>query len=114
VILDSLRIDVKEFEARSGWELQERGACKGDVCIELPPEAIPDGFVNIELIAEKLKMPLVHDESHGLWSLGPASGGRALATAVAPALELPDYKGELFELRTLLGQKVLLVAWASW
>ena len=34
--------------------------------------------------------------------------------AVAPELELPDADGNPFHLSSLLGQKVLLVAWASW
>ena len=51
-----------------------------------------------------------------LWALGPASGptGRALTTAIAPELELPDVDGNPFKLSSLLGQKVLLVAWATW
>ena len=27
-------------------------------------------------------MPLLHDESTGMWALGPEAGGRALTTAV--------------------------------
>jgi peroxiredoxin len=37
-----------------------------------------------------------------------------LTTAVAPELELPDADGNPFRLSSLRGQKVLLVAWASW
>jgi cytochrome oxidase Cu insertion factor (SCO1/SenC/PrrC family) len=59
-------------------------------------------------------MPLVHDEAHGLWALGPESGGRALTTAVVPEITLPDRNGNAFSLSSLRGQKVLLVAWASW
>jgi hypothetical protein len=29
-------------------------------------------------------MALVHDDVHGLWALGPESGGRALHTAQLP------------------------------
>lgn len=114
MILDSLRVEVEEFENRSGWELQDRGACKGDICIELSPETKSDGYVDVARVAEQLAMPIVHDDRHGVFSLGPASGGRALLTAMAPPLVLPDFKGESFELATLRGQKVLLVAWASW
>ncbi|MEA3019919.1 MAG: Redoxin, partial [Actinomycetota bacterium] len=35
-------------------------------------------------------------------------------TAEAPELTLPDLDGNPFSLSTLHGQKVLLVAWASW
>ena len=66
---------------------------------------------------DRAGMPLVVDEKHALWALGPATAatGRALSTAVAPELELPDLRtGELFRLSSLRGQKVLLLAWASW
>ena len=61
-------------------------------------------------------MPLVADDAHGIWALGPETAvtGRALTTAVAPELELPDADGNPFRLSSLRGQKVLLVAWASW
>ena len=64
--------------------------------------------------ARQLRMPVVHDAEHGLWALGPPAGGRALTTAVAPALELPDLAGQAFALSSLRGRKVVLVAWASW
>lgn len=105
---------AEEFERLTGWELNDRGACKGEVCVPLAPETRVDGAVDISLLASQLTMPVVHDEKHRLWSLGPQSGGRALTSAVAPLLVLPDLEGRLFELRSLLGQKVLLVAWASW
>jgi hypothetical protein len=61
-------------------------------------------------------MPLVADEAHGLLALGPETAvtGRALTTAVAPDLELADVDGAPFRLASVRGQKVLLVAWASW
>ena len=61
-------------------------------------------------------MPIVADSERGLWALGPETAvtGRALTTAVAPELELPDADGKQFRLSSLRGQKVLLVAWASW
>jgi hypothetical protein len=58
---------------------------------------------------------LVHDQERGLYAIGPATvTGRALTSAEAPELELPDLDGNVFRLSTLHGQKVLLVAWASW
>lgn len=45
---------------------------------------------------------------------GPRGWGHALTSAQAPDLELPDLDGRPFALQSLRGQKVLLVAWASW
>jgi hypothetical protein len=72
------------------------------------------GSLDVRVLSERLGMPLLQDEATGVWALGPESGGRALTTAVAPDLELPDVDGNLFRLSSLRGRKVLLVAWASW
>ena len=117
MLLESLHVDVSDFEARTGWDVKAQGLCQGDVCLPLPPEAVADGVLDVEAVAEHAGIPLVADEAHGLWALGPATAvtGRALASAHAPELELPDIRtGELFRLSSLRGQKVLLLAWASW
>ena len=66
------------------------------------------------VLADRLRMPLISDDAHGLHVLGPASGGRALTTAAVPDIDLMDLDGNPFQLSTLHGRKVLLVAWASW
>jgi len=117
VILTELEIDPAAFEARTGWAIMPEGACKAEHCVPLPPDArTPDGKVAIETVAARLGMPLVHDEGTHTWALGPDTTvtGRALTTARAPELELPDFDGNPFRLSSLRGQKVLLVAWASW
>lgn len=116
VILNELEVDAREFEARTGWSIRPEGACKGEVCVPLPASVrTGDGRLDVRVLSERIGMPLVADESHSTWALGPATtGGRALTTAVAPELELPDADGNPFRLSSLLGQKVLLVAWASW
>jgi hypothetical protein len=99
-----------------GWAVKPEGACRGDVCVPLPAEARLDGDrLRIDVVAERLGAPVVHDDERGVWSVGPATvGGRAIATAEAPELELPDLDGNVFRLSSLRGKKVLLVAWASW
>ncbi len=111
MLLTSLAIDPAAFEARTGWAIKPEGACKGPVCVPLPSAPIDAAG-----LSERLGMPLVHDEDAGLWALGPETAvtGRALTTADAPELELPDVDGNPFKLSSLRGQKVLLVAWASW
>jgi hypothetical protein len=112
MILETLQVDAETLEARTGWALKPQGACKGDVCIPMPTQQTER--IDVRVLAERLGMPLVHDEANGLWCLGPESGGRALTTAEAPDLTLPDLNGNTFALRSLRGKKVLLVAWASW
>lgn len=116
MLLERLDVTAEEFAAGTGWALKPQGACLGDICVPMPPEARGgDGRVDVQVAAERLRMPLVHDEAHGLWALGPASvTGTALATADAPDLTLPDLDGNPFHLASLYGRKVLLVAWASW
>ena len=116
MILDDLDVPDEDFAAGTGWTIKPQGACLGDVCVPLPAEVRgSDGRIDVAVAADRLRMPLVHDEAHGLGSLGPASvTGNALATAEAPELTLPDLDGNPFRLSTLHGRKVLLVAWASW
>jgi hypothetical protein len=112
MIITTLRIDPKEFEQRTGWAIKPEGACKGDICVPLPASG-GDGL-DARVLSDRLGMPLVEDAANGLWALGPESGGRALTAAEAPDLVLPDLGGNEFQLRSLRGQKVLLLAWASW
>ena len=112
MILEHLDLGAADFEALSGWTLKEEGACKGDLCVPLGPAA--SGF-DLALVTERLGMPMVHDEESGVWAIGPATvTGRALATAEAPELVLPDLDGNEFRLSSLRGQKVVLVAWAPY
>ena len=117
VILHELEVDAADFETRTGWSITAAGACKGDICVPLPSSVrTGDGRLDARVLSERLGMPLATDAGHGIWALGPATAGtgRALTTAVAPELELPDADGNPFRLSSLLGLKVLLVAWASW
>ena len=94
MILDQLRVPANAVAERTGWEIKPQGACKGEVCVPLPAGTTgDDGTVDVAAFAERMRMPLVHDEQHGLWALGPESGGRALTTAVASELTLPDFDG---------------------
>ena len=112
MILDNLSIPIEAFERRTGWLVKPEGFCKGDICLPVPD--IDGRFINARAVAARLQMPLIHDERHDLWCLGPAALGKSLATAQLPDIELPDIDGRSFQLRSLRGSKVLLVAWASW
>ena len=114
MLLTSLQLSADEFETATGWATKPEGMCKGEVCVPAPDTVIAGGHLDVEAVADKLGMALVTDPEHAIWALGPESGGRALTTAVAPDLELPDVDGNPFKLSALHGRKVLLVAWASW
>lgn len=113
MLLRSLNIPRSEFEAGTGWNLKPQGACQGEVCI---PLSQPSGdLVDVARVAGAIGMPLAASPEHGLWALGPASiGSRALASAEAPDLRLPDLDGNEFRLSSLRGRKVLLYAWAPY
>jgi hypothetical protein len=112
VILESLEVSADDLQARTGWELKPEGLCKADRCV--PVAGGERERLDVSAVAERLGMALVQDEGHGLWALGPEAGGRALASARLPEITLPDRHGNPFSLSSLLGTKVLLVAWASW
>lgn len=113
MLLTSDRVSREAFERGTGWALRPEGACRGDVCVPLPAGAVGDS-VDVGQLAERLGMPVVR-HSGQLAALGPATfGGRALASAEAPELVLPDLDGRPFDLRSLRGQKVVLVAWSPY
>jgi hypothetical protein len=112
VIFTRSRVPVAEFERVTGWQSKPEGLCRGARCV--PFRSVHPDTVDLAAAAEALAMPLVHDAANGLWALGAEAGGRALHSAVAPELKLPDYRGGSFRLSSMRGTKVLLVAWASW
>ena len=110
MILESLDVTAQQFERMTGWEIKPEGACQGDLCVPLGGAAF-----DLAAVAERLGMPLVPDDQHTLWALGPSSiNGRALTTAQAPELILPDLDGRPLALSSLRGTRVVLVAWAPY
>ena len=110
MILETLDIGAEAFHAGTGWEIKPEGACRGDVCVPLG-----GGPFDVASVAEKLRMALVHDAGVGVWALGPDTvSGRALASAEAPDLVLPDIHGKEFRLSSLRGEKVVIVSWAPY
>ncbi len=110
-VFESLSLDPATFERLTGWSVKPEGLCHGERCL---PIALRGGRVDVRAFADRSASELVNDAESGLWALGPASGGRALASASLPEIELPDVDGDPFRLSSLRGTKVLLIAWASW
>jgi hypothetical protein len=111
VIVSDLDISKEQFEAGTGWKIEPQGACKGDVCVALDQSGVFDA----QFTADRLRMAVVHDADEGLWAIGPESlVDRALVTADAPELVLPDLDANEFRLASLRGQKVVIVSWAPY
>src|SRR2546427_10321742 len=110
-IFESLSVDPATFERLTGWSMRPEALCRGERCV---PLAAGNGRVGVRVFAERTSSALVHDAENGLWAVGPESGGRALAAATVPELELPRVGGAPFPLSSLRRIQGLLVAWASW
>ncbi len=108
MILERLDVAPAELELRTGWSIKPQGACRAHECVPL------DSPFDVRQLAARLGMALVRDETHGLWALGPESGGRALTSAELPDVVLPDRHGQDFALSSLRGKKTVMVTWASW
>ena len=114
MIVTELRSSAEDLAARTGWVAKPEGLCKGPMCVPLPGGTTDP--LDLTVVAQRLGMPVLHDEAHGVHALGPATvGGRALDTAEAPDLALPDLDGNLVDLKSFRGKKkIVAFAWASW
>jgi hypothetical protein len=114
LILDRLDVSPDELERDTGWELKPEGLCKHERCVPFPDGPSADGVLDVRVVAERVGMPLVQDDRHELWALGPEAGDRVLTSAELPPIVLADVDGRPFDLASLRGEKVLIAAWASW
>ena len=69
--LDGVTTD--QFADHTGWHPKPEGLCQGDICVPAPGSLSADGTVDIEVAAQRLGMPLVHDAEHDVWALGSAT-----------------------------------------
>ena len=115
MLLTSLSTSPDDLFNETGWEAKPEGLCRGEVCVPSPGVRGADGMIDVSMVADRLSMPLLHDDPSGTWALGPSAlGGRALDTAVVPPLSLTTFDGTPFDFSSLLGRRVILAAWASW
>lgn len=121
----SLWIGADDIATVTGWTPKPIGLCRGDLC--LTPSRDRDwmdesGRVDLLAVAERLRLPVVHDKEHAVWSLGASAAQEAqtsdeqdpAAPVEAPDFELPDLDGKVHHLSDYRGNKVLLLAWASY
>jgi hypothetical protein len=113
VLLDPA--DVKDV---LGWEVHDGLLCNDMMCLPLADEAAltAGGGIDLEGFARALDRALAVDVGEGVAFLGASARERAqaLGSQQAPDFTLPDLAGRPHTLAEHRGQKVLLVAWASW
>ena len=114
---DPIWIEGGGLEAATGFHVEPHGFCRGELCVPIPPNArarfVDGSRVNVAALATQLRRPVVHDDAHGVISVGPEPGSR-LAGAEAPDFTLPDFDGVQHSLSQYRGKKVLIMTWASW
>ena len=74
----------------------------------------PDGRFDLEELARRTGRVVVHDELHGLWAVGPEANAPVLSSTELPHLSLEDRAGNRVDLRTFLGRRMVIHAWAPW
>ena len=115
---DNVRLAPETVADALGWELEERGLCRGDTCVPtVGAVGLVDGRgIDLRVLADLLERPLALDSKHRVAALAaPAhERARALAAGEAPDFTLPDLQGRMHSLAEHRGKKVLLIAHASW
>ncbi len=115
---DQIRLDDADLKRALGWELQSEGFCRDATCVPVPEarSVVTDAGVDLLQFARLIDRPLALDAEERAAYLGTSAGdrGEALATLQAPDFTLPDVEGKLHSLSDYRGQKIPLVAYASW
>ena len=109
-----LWIETLDVPRVIGFELQPQGACRGDLCIPIPPGTIRGEFFNLTAFAAAVGQPFVSEPAARVWSFGAIPGIRRAASRVAPDVAVPDRLGRPVHLTGFRGRKALIVTWASW
>jgi hypothetical protein len=120
----ALWLETTELNRFTKWHLKPEGICCGELCVPIPPGADAhftaerDGatYLNFSALADLIGKPWASDPKHRVWYFGAeaAERGTALKSLHAPDFELPDLDGKMHRLSDYRGQKVFLLAWASW
>ncbi len=115
---DAVRVAPEALREATGWKLEPRGLCRGDVCVPVRDRAgLADGSgVDLAAFARAVDRPLALDVDERAAALGTGAAERSarMATLEAPDFTLPDLGGRMHSLSEHRGKKVLLIAYASW
>jgi hypothetical protein len=111
-----LWLPVEDLPSAVGWEMRPEGMCAGQVCVPQPPgEAWSDGSqFNLSAFARHIGLAEAAAPDRGVAAYeAPRQRQSGPGTVEAPDFTLPDLDGNLHSLSDYRGQKVLLLAWAS-
>lgn len=108
---DDLVLDRATVFEATGWEVQDYGLCRGDVC---RPGKLGEALTLTEL-ARALGRPLAVevDRDESVAVLGEPGGTTVRRGDLAPELSLTDADGSRIDL-TRRGRRTLVVAWSTW
>jgi hypothetical protein len=109
-------LPVEDLLPAVGWEARSEGLCAGEVCVPIPPGASwSDGtHFNLSAFARHIGLAEATDEDRDIVAYeAPRRREGGPTTIEAPDFTLPDLDGQLHSLSDYRGQKVMLLAWAS-
>jgi hypothetical protein len=114
----TLLLREDELPDVTGWELNDQGLCRGDVCVTVRahPEIREEDMVNLTVFADLVRQPLAFDAETETAVLGASAATRSddLAGGRVGDLVLHDADGETFAWSEIGRKKKVLVTWASW
>ena len=112
----SPELDLAALRQTTGWELNESGFCRGDMCVPNRSGVGANGRVGPHGVAAALDAPVIIDAEAQAVVMGEQRSQRALALqgAQLPPFELPDLGGTPTPSSTWANKKKVLVVFASW
>jgi len=115
-VKDALWVRKRDLPGINEFEVKPQGACRADICIQIPKDMLRREYFNLTAFAKKIGQPVVADAETRVWSFGEiqALRGSFLEGRMAPDFTVPDRAGRPVHLARLRGKKVLVVSWASW
>lgn len=115
---DAVRVAPEALREATGWKLEPRGLCRGEVCVPVRDRAAlsDESGIDLAAFARAVDRPLALDVAERAAALGTGAAERSarMATLEAPDFTLPDLRGRMHSLSEHRGKKVLLIVYASW
>ena len=103
--------------ATTGWALEPRGLCRGEVCVPVTAGGRlvdAEGRLDLAELGRALGRETVVDVDEAVVAFGDPVASEQLASGIAPPFTLPGLDGQPVSLADFAGQKKVLVTWASW